>query len=589
VSAPAIVRSHPELLERLAALPPPAPGHVRVFRGQTKDFGNLVPSGLRRAEPFAAIWNVYSRLVLTGWPEHRIVEKATVPEMQVLGLWLKALAQHYGPGSHFLDVTHDLGTALWFALHRAEGVSCKTVPRVAAEIDRPAEETCELEWFRYVPSGTPGMLFALDVPEWDGHSIPAHGELVDLANAPTAFSGSARIRAQCACLLAARSDVAGGDLRRHVVPDTPLVIDPGLAYPAKQRTTADLFPPPSVDHWYAKMLAAPLVYSHGDDGPSRLRQPIPVALYLDDPEGRYRADVARCIVTAAPALVHPHVERLMDARFPKAGGGTRPSFWWEEPRASDATIIQVEAPLLWTTPAAGSELWNHGLLATTLSEDAPVFDPDGVHLGRRSLTNVIVEFSPLEFARWDQADGPGFEAQLTRAVWIMNGGKDYEFAAFMVVQRLPGGDLFLPGPILFRYDERCRRLFFLEPGHPPTWRDPGHEEVVAKPVMTALMVIGAADGKLKPEATPHMSMSTGDGFTHFVRVLGRERLVEVRTERGERWCVLRCADGQLWTLESDRALAVLSVKGNCRWANVSPDAARAALLAKMKERDAPGA
>jgi hypothetical protein len=33
--------------------------------------------------------------------------------------WYYAIVQHYGPGTHLLDVTHALDVALWFALHEA--------------------------------------------------------------------------------------------------------------------------------------------------------------------------------------------------------------------------------------------------------------------------------------------------------------------------------------------------------------------------------------------------------------------------------------------------------------------------------------
>ena len=49
--------SYHELTEELAKLPKPAPGLVRVYRGQTKDFGVMLPTGLRaKADARDPIW-----------------------------------------------------------------------------------------------------------------------------------------------------------------------------------------------------------------------------------------------------------------------------------------------------------------------------------------------------------------------------------------------------------------------------------------------------------------------------------------------------------------------------------------------------
>jgi len=36
-------------------------------------------------------------------------------ELQILSLWLEAVAQHYASGSRYLDVTHSVESAAWFA------------------------------------------------------------------------------------------------------------------------------------------------------------------------------------------------------------------------------------------------------------------------------------------------------------------------------------------------------------------------------------------------------------------------------------------------------------------------------------------
>lgn len=54
-----IITTHAELLAALDALPPPAAGDVRVFRGQNRDFGAMTPAALRTAASADKICSVY--------------------------------------------------------------------------------------------------------------------------------------------------------------------------------------------------------------------------------------------------------------------------------------------------------------------------------------------------------------------------------------------------------------------------------------------------------------------------------------------------------------------------------------------------
>jgi len=38
-------------------------------------------------------------------------------------IWIEAIAQHYGSGSRFLNVTTHVDIALWFALHQAKAMT----------------------------------------------------------------------------------------------------------------------------------------------------------------------------------------------------------------------------------------------------------------------------------------------------------------------------------------------------------------------------------------------------------------------------------------------------------------------------------
>ena len=49
-----------QLQSAIAALPPVAPGKVRVFRGQTKDYDEIKPASYRVHLASRAIWRIYS-------------------------------------------------------------------------------------------------------------------------------------------------------------------------------------------------------------------------------------------------------------------------------------------------------------------------------------------------------------------------------------------------------------------------------------------------------------------------------------------------------------------------------------------------
>ena len=114
-------QSFSELVEILKKLPEPADGCVRVYRGQTREYldkngdPKLLPALYRRGGQ-----HMYDPSWL-GTMTLFVAQKA----LSVIGvdyasaqLWAPALVQHYGPGSHYLDVTRDIEVALWFSLHK---------------------------------------------------------------------------------------------------------------------------------------------------------------------------------------------------------------------------------------------------------------------------------------------------------------------------------------------------------------------------------------------------------------------------------------------------------------------------------------
>ncbi|SRR5712691_7425439 len=108
----------------VASLAPPQAGFVRVFRGQSRDYGTLVPSSLRNLERSRsrAIWRAYAHYIAEGFwredpeqvdlpdtpmehPRDIFAKRKGIPQSQVANVtlvWIQAIMQHYGPGAPYL-------------------------------------------------------------------------------------------------------------------------------------------------------------------------------------------------------------------------------------------------------------------------------------------------------------------------------------------------------------------------------------------------------------------------------------------------------------------------------------------------------
>jgi hypothetical protein len=262
------ITTYHELTEHLSKLGDPPAGYVRVYRGQTKDYGSLLASGLRRGaarrDPVWHYWSALASRELLAETDHLVH-----PEDDAV--WIEAIAQHYGPGSTFLDVTRSLDMALWFALHEARSISAshEVGPEKPSE---PAQRIPLIEqWWEYQRRSDycPGYLYVFDVREWDGTGSPGHGTLLDLSSRAI-LSKSSRIQAQAACLLAGDPKVASGSLTAFLRHEPILVTLPMDGAPRLDEPADAMFPDPSQDPWYDLFLTIPLTWVV-DSGSGRLK------------------------------------------------------------------------------------------------------------------------------------------------------------------------------------------------------------------------------------------------------------------------------------------------------------------------------
>jgi hypothetical protein len=462
-----VISTYSELGAALGALPSAPPGTVRVYRGQIKDYPRLEPSGLRKPIRNQLIWQTYShQLYQALFPKRSIfpmssvvrrvfgvASEVTPDEMLAYSLWFNALAQHYGPGSDFLDVTHSADIALWFALNASQPVQVESVMGQAGPVNQATDQLAALEFLDFDPWDQPGSLYAFDVPEWSGKDSPEPGHLVDLANAPEIFSSSPRIRAQLGCLIYCRNaDGTLFDLRNFLVKGTPLSVRRPMAGAAiLDRTVSQLFPSPTVDKWYGKFLSVPMTYAPEPEPPT-LRRSIPVTVCFDRKDMEYNQEVIYRDVAIRFPLLHEAFEST------DWGNGEDTIMLDMKVFAQTAVPILLEAPLLFSKPPGESPMWHHGLLNSDLPDSAPVYDFGAdVSCDEVSLTRVSFQFSLLEQVGWDRSVENNKSINVLRGVWIRREGE--QFAAALLQHNVAAYPTVL-GFYTFRYDPSSQRFMF---------------------------------------------------------------------------------------------------------------------------------
>jgi hypothetical protein len=522
------VRTYVELQGRIATLPPPAEGLVRVFRGQSHDYP-LKPSGRRRKVPRADIWSHYLRR-LVMYLEKQGVHEDLDREFQLWIVWLQALAQHYGAGSNYLDVTHDLGIATWFAFHTSKAAKLETVVGPPGEVGQ--DISLKTSWVRLLPHPGPAYLYVLDLKPWSREGLPAAGELVDLREAPALFH-SARINVQSGCLVMAEPDQ---DLK--TLATRQFVLEGGFdESPYVSWSLERVFPPPAEDPWYARFLSLPFLITPSADngGQACLQQSLPVTLYLSSRDAPYVSDIRSRFRHLYPALIHLE----LDDEEPASED------WWEAFRLADATPVVLEGPQITAHPPVGDRSWNHEVLLSDWVDDVEAYALDsGASVGRARLTNVLVEFSPLEEVAW--YDGEVGE-QLLRAIWVVRNASG-ELAVFVFLQNYPWASFARLGPIFLRLGEG-RRLEVRGAGPGASWADIATFERFGKAIVSTLVLLRDCSPRPKAAAYPELAADNERGWAILVPVsAGAARLFRASSSDARRhWYIPRHPDGEPFT------------------------------------------
>lgn len=580
---PISIADYDQLLERLEGLPKLEPGKVRVFRGQSGNYSKMLPSGLRSEGPYrGSIWRSYMRAIAFGMPG----ASGQINNVTLYGLWIEAIAQHYGTGSRFLDVTTDKDVALWFALHKGESDTIWEKAKTAAPVEE-SHEFAGVQGVEEVPVAHHtfsyskiideiGWLYVFDVPKWNGREEPVHGSLIELVEAPPLleFKSSRRMIVQSACLLAADTRKGnGGDLAGFYACDPIPVRWPLTGSDSAKKTLSDLFPDADEDPWYALFLSIPFHVRRGHpqfitdltrgEGwikpvSSYWTRPLPVTVYV---EGIGEKSLDRKPIASRSNLLDPPFvfqRKLAEAPADKQDAG---EFIDESSPAirkypiDEATVIMLESPLISVLPSLA--LWNHGLLRDGLAEntesvsarkppEGPIVMEDGRWTTKLtpeqevdysallstpfSLTNVFLELSPLEQIEWIKVGDRS--AKVLRALWLRHNRKRFVLNLYHQEPRPDDGipHVSEEGPYYFTFNERDQR-FAAAIFENERWRrlDISDEHPPDKVFFTTLMLLRALSPGpgLELKVDPFHSEAEKEGDAWKFRVAVRARSAQL--------------------------------------------------------------
>jgi len=526
-----------DLEHAVNALPPVAAGKVRVFRGQTSNYGQITPASYRKRLASRSVWSIYSRALLNRLDQRFAARHLAMDELLIQSLWLEAVAKHYSSGSSYLDVTHSIESAAWFALHAGVVVAEHEVPGALA-LSGSDTLTQEAAWVRYSPASEPGFLFVFDVDVWGGDGVPPHLALVDLCNAPDPLR-SPRMLAQMGCLISA-VESEQYDLQRHCVEGSPLRIAwPMTGSVVVNRRVEEMFPAPDVDPWFRLFLSAPLVpHVSASSGELILMRPVPVISYWGE-TAEYNSKVKATQWFLNPPLLHQTLQHI------QVPAGSDKKDFLQQGIMSIATPIVLEAPLLNIFPSADSDLWNHELLVSDIGESVHFSTSTNGNAGCASLTNVLVQFSPLEEIFGDDMREPIANRRLTRGLWLF--GEQGNFGAALIVQDFPHTSLFVDSPVKIRFDPARRRIIYQPLDPEARWAEVSSLQDLAKPLFVVLYLLRTLNPKMKVEATPlrhfvsHQGSTSTNGFSPSIYA-DPARLVRIDAPKGVGdWFVLRNA------------------------------------------------
>jgi hypothetical protein len=213
---------------------------------------------------------------------------------------------------------------------------------------------------------------------------------------------------------------------------------------------SEMFPHPDVDNWYDRFVSIPWT--------KRLNPPasrveiapaIPVSLFMD-------ATIDQSLVDRLITVTPHNVREAALTGIDWCANPPHPIL--KNHRLQAATRVILEAPILATTPSVDSGAWNEGLLTVDLPATAEIEPISSNSQASVSLTNVFLEFSPLEHIGWEKVEH-GRPIEVLRGVWLVREGSKFVVSIFFSVLPAPAGLTGLGG-FTTTYDDSTKRLVF---------------------------------------------------------------------------------------------------------------------------------
>jgi hypothetical protein len=440
------------------------------------------------------------------------------------------------------------------------------------------------EWWEYQRWSDPGgYLYVFDVSEWDGTGFPVHGQLLDLSSRPI-LSKSSRIQEQAACLVAADSGIDSGNLTSFLSHEPILVALPMDGAPRLDESADAMFPDPSQDPWYDLFLSIPLTWVV-DSGKGRLElgRPLPVTCYRYQSDDKTREVLARPkFITPNP--VYPVVVDDLSMSVTSTSSGVRRF------HAQDATRILFEAPVLNWLLRVGSETWNPGILGSDLTDAVEAVNLIDSELSERvALTNVFMEFSPLENTDWYCIRGSEPDVHSLRALWLVV--HDDCFGVYLFPQRVGanGVELVHAGPFEFRFDERDHTFYRRDPGKAFRVKSEW-ENLRDKTFWIALTTVRALSPAVKADPFA-LSQTARDDGTYTITVLLRQAVGQLKgvleSNSGRQWYVMRnrLSDEPFFPGTGGPYLGTLSFESSVPWPEVGPRDLRRLIIETLRRED----
>ena len=473
------------LCDYIDALPKPRPDHIRLFRGQSKDHGNLRPTGIRKPLHNDHVWRKYCGMLGADILVREGMDVQTaLSRSDELAYWFYAIVQHYGPGTHLLDVSHSLEIALWFALHKANTADRFVLKYISSGLTShgPALHRRDA-WTSYHKSTKDqGVLYIFEVPEWTPPGPPGHGAVVDLMHGPEIFRRSARIQAQKACLLAAHPDQNCGDLLKLDPPPIQVQVTwPMTGCEFVEREADEIFPSPSDDEWYTRLLFLPTIHQVWNEEPYwRIAHPVELSMYVHHLES---AAYAVQFKPLQPPLLYPWLVESALLRNPPPDAYEKASVFL------GSTPILLEGPLFALQLEFDDSQWNHAMLARHLPRITGSLDWVGGAVSNQPaiLGDVFFELSPMESVGWEDLLALGAEMFVARGVHLVLSDL-FEWRLQVFFQNAPKEKIHLlfKEPAAVRFDQAAQR-FQIESAE--GWKDISTDPVAAKSLFVALTLL----------------------------------------------------------------------------------------------------